>query len=78
MNIAAWYGLLAPAGTPAAIVAKLNATVNQAVGSEPLKSQLVDLGSDPTVQSSAYFRQYLADDMHRWADAVKAAGINPQ
>jgi tripartite-type tricarboxylate transporter receptor subunit TctC len=78
MNIAAWYGLLAPAGTPAPVVAKLNAAVNQAVGSEPLKSQFVNLGSDPTVQSSAYFSQYLADDTHRWADAVKAAAIHPQ
>ena len=78
MNVAAWYGLLAPAGTPAPIVAKLNAAVNQAVGSDPLKSQLVNLGSDPTVESPAWFRQYLADDEHRWADTIKAAGIRPQ
>lgn len=78
MNVAAWYGLLAPAGTPAPIVAKLNAAVNKAVGSDPLKSQLVNLGSDPTVESSAWFRQYLADDTHRWAEIIKAAGIQPQ
>jgi tripartite-type tricarboxylate transporter receptor subunit TctC len=78
MNVAAWYGLLAPAGTPAPIVAKLNAAVNQAVGNDPLKSQLVNLGSDPTVQSPAWFKQYLADDTHRWADTIKAAGIQPQ
>jgi tripartite-type tricarboxylate transporter receptor subunit TctC len=78
MNVAAWYGLLAPAGTPAPIVAKLNAAVNRAVGNDPLKSQLVNLGSDPTTQSPDWFRQYLADDTHRWADTIKAAGIRPQ
>jgi tripartite-type tricarboxylate transporter receptor subunit TctC len=78
MNVAAWYGLLAPAGTPAPIVAKLNAAVNQAVGNDPLKTQLVNLGSDPTVQSPAWFKQYLADDTHRWAETIKAAGIQPQ
>lgn len=78
MNVAAWYGMLAPAGTPAAIVAKLNAAVNQAVGNDPLKSQLIDLGSTPTVQTSAWFGQYLAEDTRRWADTIKAAGIQPQ
>lgn len=78
MNVAAWYGLLAPAGTPAPIVAKLNAAVNHAVSGEPLKSQLVNLGSDPTVESPDYFAHYLADDTHRWAGAVKSAGIHPQ
>jgi tripartite-type tricarboxylate transporter receptor subunit TctC len=78
MNVAAWYGLLAPAGTPAPIVAKLNAAVNQAVGNDPLKTQLVNLGSDPTVQSPAWFQQYLANDTHRWAETIKAAGIQPQ
>ncbi|SMG53224.1 tripartite tricarboxylate transporter substrate binding protein [Paraburkholderia susongensis] len=78
MNVAAWYGLLAPSGTPAPIVAKLNAAVNHAVGGDPLKSQLVNLGSDPTIESSAWFGQYLAEETRRWAETIKAAGIRPQ
>lgn len=78
MEVAAWYGVLAPAGTPAPIVAKLNAVIVHAVGSEPLKSQLVNLGSDPVTRTPAEFRQYLAADTQRWAQIIKAAGITPR
>jgi len=78
MDVAAWYGVLAPAGTPAPIVAKLNAVIVHAVSGEPLKSQLVNLGSDPVTYTPAGFHQYLAADTQRWAQIVKAAGITPR
>lgn len=71
-----WYGLLAPAGTPAAAVAKLNAEVNEILREpalvETLRAQgLIAVGGTP-----ADFAKLIAADLAKWGAVVKAANIS--
>lgn len=76
-EVAAWYGLLAPAGTPPAIIAKLNATINSIVGTNDFKQQMMKLGADPVSQTPQQFFVFLEEEIVRWQAAVKASGAKP-
>jgi tripartite-type tricarboxylate transporter receptor subunit TctC len=68
-----WYGLAAPAGTPPAIVERLNAAVVKVTTSE-FASQVEKRGLIPQSFSLAQTREFVARDSERWARAVKASG----
>jgi tripartite-type tricarboxylate transporter receptor subunit TctC len=72
---APWVGLLAPAGTPEAIVNKLNAAMNVALKQPEVIKRMKDLGATPSGNSPTEFRAYLTQDLERWAKVVQAAGI---
>lgn len=69
-----WSGLFAPAGTPPAVVAKLNELVNQALRDPAFAEQMRAQGGEPAGGSSAEFRAFLAAEIARWAKAVAASG----
>lgn len=75
---APWVGLLAPAGTPEAIVNKLNAAMNLALKQPEVIKRMKDLGATPSGNSPAEFRAYLTQDLERWAKVVQAAGIQAE
>jgi tripartite-type tricarboxylate transporter receptor subunit TctC len=68
-----WYGVAAPAGTPPAIVERLNAEVAKAMTPE-FMSQVEKRGLIPQSFSTAQTREFVARDSERWARAVKASG----
>jgi tripartite-type tricarboxylate transporter receptor subunit TctC len=71
-----WYGVFAPAGTPAAIITRLYAEVAKALAAPDLKKQLLDLGIVATGSASpADFSTYIVNETQKWAKIVKAAGI---
>jgi len=71
-----WYGVFAPAGTPAAIITRLHAEVAKALAAPDLKKQLLDLGIVATGSASpADFSTYIVNETQKWAKIVKAAGI---
>jgi tripartite-type tricarboxylate transporter receptor subunit TctC len=70
-----WSGVVAPAGTPAAIVAKLNAALNDSLNSPDIKATLAKLGADPRGGSPQDFAALIAEETPRWAAVVKAAGV---
>jgi tripartite-type tricarboxylate transporter receptor subunit TctC len=70
-----WNGLLAPAGTPAAVVARLNAAVNQALATPEVSAALKKLGSDPKIGTSQEFADFIADEARRWGKVVRDANI---
>jgi tripartite-type tricarboxylate transporter receptor subunit TctC len=73
-----WAGVLAPAGTPAAIVAKLNAGI-VAVMSEPdVRARLADNGVVPNVDSPRDFATYLASENARWERIIRVKGIKAE
>jgi tripartite-type tricarboxylate transporter receptor subunit TctC len=72
-----WYGLLAPAGTPADIVALLNQHVNKALGSEEVRTRLATEGAQPVPTTPQVFSQLISTELRRWEKVVKAAGIKP-
>ena len=77
-EVSAWYGIVAPKNTPAAIVETLNKEINAGLTDPKLKARLADLGSSPFVSSPAAFGKFLADETEKWAKVVKSAGIKPE
>jgi tripartite-type tricarboxylate transporter receptor subunit TctC len=71
-------GLLAPAGTPAEIVGKLNAEINDAMRTPELTAAMGKLGFEPKTWSPQEYGAFLADEMQRWPPIVRAAGIKPE
>jgi tripartite-type tricarboxylate transporter receptor subunit TctC len=69
-----WYGLLAPAGTPKAIIAQLQAAAAKAVASDDAKERLAAVGCEPFQSSPEAFATLIRDDLPRWAKIVKDSG----
>jgi tripartite-type tricarboxylate transporter receptor subunit TctC len=73
-----WVGMLAPAGTPPAVVAKLNAAVTAALTTPEVKERLAALGADAAPTTPADFDAMIARELVENADIAKRAGIKPQ
>lgn len=69
-----WFGLLAPAGTPKDIVAKLNAEFNKALKQPELSKRLGDEGADPAGGTVEQFAALIKEDIPRWGKVVKESG----
>jgi tripartite-type tricarboxylate transporter receptor subunit TctC len=69
------YGLLAPAGTPAAVVAKLNTALNAALALDDVKARLATEGAEPLRSSPEEYRADLRRDEDYWAPVVKKLGL---
>jgi tripartite-type tricarboxylate transporter receptor subunit TctC len=70
-----WAGLLAPAGTPAEIIRKLNTEINAALATPEVKTSLVKLGIAPRAGSPERLASLIAGEVEAWRTAAKAAGI---
>jgi tripartite-type tricarboxylate transporter receptor subunit TctC len=70
-----WYAMLAPAKTPPAIVAKVNAEMVKMIADPPFAQRLIDLGSEPQSSSPAELRAYMRKESDRWDRVIKAAGL---
>ena len=70
-----WYGLLAPAATPPAIIDKLNGAVNEILRSKEAQTSFAKLGIDPNIGSPREFGAALASQVREWDGIVKETGI---
>ena len=75
LDVSVWIGIAAPAGTPAAVVERLNGEFNKALAAPDVRSKLAALGVDPVGGTSAQMTQYVRSDAERWAKIVKAANV---
>jgi tripartite-type tricarboxylate transporter receptor subunit TctC len=73
-----WGGVLAPAGTPKDVVARLNAEINKALAAPDVKEKLAAAGVEPAGGSPAQFTAFIQSEMARWAQVAKAAGVQPE
>ena len=73
-----WYGVVAPAGTPAAVVARLNAEINKALALGDVAQQLAVEGAVPTPTTPQAFAALIARELPRWAEVVKAGKVKPE
>jgi tripartite-type tricarboxylate transporter receptor subunit TctC len=71
-----WVGLLAPANTPAAIVARLNTELNAALNDPVVRDKLRVMGIEPSPGSAEQFREEIRRDLARYGQVVKSAGIS--
>ena len=74
-NIGTWWGVVAPAGTPDAIVKKLNEQINYAAAKDPLKTRLSKEGAQPYSLSPIEVQKLLADELKTWKSVIKASAI---
>ncbi len=75
VQLETWNGLVAPAGTPPAIVARLNKVINDGLNSEEIKSALLKFASDPFVSTPEQFSAMIARESQKWKDIVVAADV---
>ena len=78
LNSPFWLGVVAPAGTPPAIVDKLNAAFRESMAPPETRARLATLGADIRIDTPAAFGKMLANESAQWVAVVKAANIKPE
>lgn len=73
-----WYGLLVPAGTPKAIVDRLNAETRKALASAQVTEQFTAQGLEASPSSPQEFGSYLKSEVAKWGKVIKASGAKPE
>lgn len=71
-----WFGVLAPAGTPAPIVNKIDQAIEKAMADPEMQKRVVELGAVPTVKGPAEFNAFIGTEIEKWKAVVKAAGAS--
>jgi tripartite-type tricarboxylate transporter receptor subunit TctC len=69
------FGVVAPAGTPAAVIAKLNATINDGLRMPQVRELLAKIGIEPLITTPQEFADIIAREVPKWAAIVKATGV---
>ena len=73
-----WYGLVAPAGTPPDIIARLHAEATQALKTQDMKDKLASDGAEPVGTTPAEFAAHIKSELEKWANVARVAKIEPQ
>jgi len=76
-DVTTWYGFLAPAGTPAAIVAKVSQDIRDALKSPAVSEKLTAQGLEPWPTTPEEFGVRIREDLQRWASVVRKLGLSP-
>ena len=69
-----WFGLLAPAATPAPVVAKLNASILKALADAEVKKKFAEQGAEPHGEKPEQFAEFIRSETAKWGQTVKASG----
>jgi tripartite-type tricarboxylate transporter receptor subunit TctC len=77
-DLTAWFAAFVPAKTPQPIVAKLNAALNAAIADKAAQEALLAAGIEPLTGTPDELRAFVVSETKKWADIVKAAGIQPE
>jgi tripartite-type tricarboxylate transporter receptor subunit TctC len=73
-DISTWFGLLAPAGTPPAVIDKWNTDVTKILSAPEMRERLAAQGAEAAPDSPAEFAQFIARELAKYAPIVKASG----
>ena len=74
-DVTNWVGVLAPAGTPGAVVQKISAEIGKSLASQAMKERFRSFGVTPDSSSPEEFTKFLDMEIARWGQVVKAAGL---
>ena len=74
-EVSVWYGVLAPAGTPAAVVSRLHAEISKIVQLQDIKDRWAVLGAEPLHNTPEQFAAFLKADLGKWAKVVRDSGV---
>jgi len=73
-DMTTWHGIVAPAGTPPAVIAKLNAEVVKALNTQEVRDKFKQNGIDPVSSTPEQFGNLIQSEITRWREVVKASG----
>jgi len=73
-----WFGLLAPAATPGAVVAKISADAKRVLLLKEVSEKMLALGSEPAGSTPEEFGAFIREDQAKWAKLMKEQGIKPE
>ena len=74
---ATWYGIVAPAGTPADIINRLNGEITSILKGQEMNDRLTKEGADPVGNTPAEFARHIQTEIEKWRKVIRAAGIEP-
>jgi len=72
-----WYGVLAPAGTPEAIVDKFHQEIVRQIGQEDTRQQMLKMGLEPSLSGPAEFDRFIRAEITKWTRVIREMGIEP-
>ena len=73
-----WHGVGAPSGTAGDIISKLNRDIDAVLADSSVKARLGELGAEPMPMTPGEFGKFVADEVKKWANVVKLAGLKPE
>jgi hypothetical protein len=73
-----WYGVVAPAGTPAELVSRLNLAINKILALPEVAQQLAGEGAEPVQATPQAFAELIAREIPRWREVVRAGNVRPE
>ena len=73
-EVTSWYGALAPAGTPAEIVKKLNADFVRTINIPQVTEKMIEAGADPVANTPEQFAAFIRSELRKWAKVVQDSG----
>ena len=74
-EVVTWFGVLAPAGTPPAIVEQMSAEIAKAMAVPTTRERILQEGATPVASSPAQFDRFLRAEINRWTRIIRDAGI---
>ena len=73
-----YWGLVAPAGTPPAIIARLHEVWTKHINAPDMRQRLLDMGFAPSASTPAEFAAHIKSDVAKWGKVIREAGVQPQ
>jgi tripartite-type tricarboxylate transporter receptor subunit TctC len=73
-----WFGAVAPAGTPAPVIQRLNAEIKAALTAPEIASRVLAAGAEPLTTTPAEFGAMIRDETRKWAEVIRRAGVKLQ
>ena len=77
-DVEPWFGIVAPAGTPAPVVNRLNTEIGKIMEQPDVKEKLAASGAVPSISSPQEFERFIDTEVVRWAQVVKASGAKAE
>ena len=76
VNVTQWYGLLAPANTPKAVIQQLNTAMNKVLNDKAVMAQIEGQGTDVETSTPEQFKKLIVDDLAKWKKVVQSAKLS--
>ena len=77
-DVEPWFGIVAPAGTPAAVIARLNSEISKIMQQSDVKDMLAGVGAAPSISTPQEFAKFIDSEVTRWGEVVKASGAKAE